>query len=270
MSTDRGQQGRQEVEQHVDIEHRDIDDPASAWAPGTGGTETALPVGGDDGVETGMPAAPEGLYHEVHYGGALTSEAPLGAAPLAEYEPLEDEDWMAVRAPRGVRLRVPTLVLLALLVAAGAFWGGAVVQRHQGSTSSASSLASRLRAGGFAFGGGGTGAGTGGFGGATTVAPAAEGTVTDVQGPTVYLTNAAGDLVKVIIGATTTVSRTGIGAPGALQIGDTAIVRGTAGSDGTVAATSITATASGVSATAGTGSGLAGGPGFGGGAGAGG
>lgn len=270
MSTDRGQQGHQEVEQHVDIEHRDIDDPAAAWAPGAGDTEP-LPAGPGEGVQTGRPVPSEGLYHEVHYGGVATSEAPDGYAPLTEYEPLEDEDWMAVQAPRGVRLRIPTLVLLALLVAAGAFWGGAVAQRHQGSTSTVSALASRLRAGGFPFGGaGGAGAGAGGFGGATTVAPAAEGTVTDVQGTTVYLTNAAGNLVKVIIGPTTTVSRTGIGAPGALQIGDTAIVRGTAGSDGTVAATSITATASGVSATAGTGAGLAGGTGFGGGAGAGG
>lgn len=187
--------------------------------------------------------------------------APPAAAPLLGEE--DEDDWMALPPARGVRVRVPTAVLLALGLAAGGFWAGAVVQRHDGSSASSgtSALAARLRAGGFARSGasGAGGLGAGGLGAAT------RGTVIDVAGPVVALTDSSTSAIdKFRIGPSTTVTRTGDGAPGSLQIGDTVIVRGTAGAGGVIAATSVVATAAGVTA-AGAG-GAAGGAGFAGGA----
>jgi len=166
----------------------------------------------------------------------------------------DDEEW-PVRGPRkGIRMPVPTVLLLAILIAAGGLWGGAALQRSHGSTapSSAASPFAALRGGG-ANGLSGLG-GTGALGGATT------GTVTSVSGSTLYVTNSSGNLVKVTVGPSATVSRNAKSSLGALQVGDTVVVQGSKASDGTVSATSVAATA------AGTTSGF---PGFGAGGGAG-
>ena len=62
----------------------------------------------------------------------------------------DDEEW-PVRGPRkGIRMPVPTMLLLAVLIAAGGLWGGAALQRSHGSTStsSAASPFAALRGGG--------------------------------------------------------------------------------------------------------------------------
>ena len=151
---------------------------------------------------------------------------------------------------------IPTAILIALVVAAGAFWGGAEVQKHDGSRTATATGAAFARRGASLAGGAAGATGFGGTaGGTATSANTTEGTVTEVTGSTLYLTDANGALVKVAIAPTTTVTRTGVGSTGGggLQLGDTAIVRGTKGSDGTWAATSIIATAKGVSATSGFG-----------------
>src|ERR1700677_615939 len=64
------------------------------------------------------------------------------AAPWAEGD--ADEEWPD-RGPRqGLRLSVPTVTLLALLIAAGGIWGGAALQRSQGTTAGSSAAASSL------------------------------------------------------------------------------------------------------------------------------
>jgi hypothetical protein len=87
---------------------------------------------------------------------------------------------------------------------------------------------------------GGTGTGAGALGGATT------GTVTEVSGNTLYVTNASGDLVKVTVGPSATVDRNAPSSLGSLQVGDTVVVEGTKASNGSVSATSVSATAAGV------------------------
>jgi hypothetical protein len=162
-----------------------------------------------------------------------------------------DWDWPARAARRGLRMRVPTAVLIALLIAAGGIWGGAALQRTRssGSSSSASSLASLFS--GLRGRGGTTGTGGGSpFGSA----PTAEGTVTAVEGDVVYLTTSSGGIEKVIIGKTTSLTRTAKVSASGLRQGDTVIVEGTTEKNGSVAATSITASAAGVSALGGLGS----------------
>lgn len=161
-----------------------------------------------------------------------------------------DWEWPAKAARRGLRMRVPTAVLLALLIAAGGIWGGAALQRTRSSASasSGSSLASLFSGRGR---GGTTGAGGGSlFGGA----PAAAGTVTAVEGDVVYLTTSSGGIEKVIVAKTTTLTRTTKISASGLHQGDTVIVEGTTEKNGSVAATSITASAAGVSALGGLGS----------------
>ena len=152
----------------------------------------------------------------------------------------DDEEW-PVRGPRkGIRMPVPTVLLLAILIAAGGLWGGAALQRSHGSTatSSAASPFAALRGGGAndLSGLGGTGA----LGGATT------GTVTSVSGSTLYVTNSSGNLVKVTVGPSATVSRNAKSSLGALQVGDTVVVQGSKASDGSVSATSVSSTAAGI------------------------
>src|SRR3954470_14703098 len=61
-----------------------------------------------------------------------------------------DDEWAAAGPPRGIRLRLPVVALIAVLLVAAGFWGGAVVQKSHGSSGSAGAaagLAARLAAG---------------------------------------------------------------------------------------------------------------------------
>jgi hypothetical protein len=162
----------------------------------------------------------------------------------------ESEEWPNHGPARGIRLSWPIAALLVLLIAGGGIWGGAALQRNQktGTGSLASAFASRIasaRTGGSRLGGGGTG-GTGGFGGLSSSA-AATGTVTEVTGSTLYVTNASGSLVEVKLSPSTTVTRNAKSVLSALQPGDTVVVQGTKQKNGMVTAASVTATAQGVS-----------------------
>ena len=169
-----------------------------------------------------------------------------------------DDDWAgATPAGRGVRIRVLTGSLVLLAVLAGGFWGGVVAEKHHGTGSTAaSSAAARFAAA--ARGASATGSGSSsrfaGLGGAA--APATSGIVTGVVGNTLYVTNSSGALVKVTVGPSTTVTRTQSTGLSGLKTGDTVIVSGTTGSNGTVSATSVRASAQGTPTTGGSGGGF--------------
>jgi len=174
-----------------------------------------------------------------------------------------DEEWV-VQATRGIRLAIPAAALLALVFVAAGFCAGAVLEKnHAGSGGSVAGLAARFRSA--RTGGTGTGTtttGTSGFGfggGGFTSSSAATGTISVVDGDTLYILSAAGSLVKVTLTPSTTVTRNAQATAIDLRPGDTVVVQGTTGTNGDVAASSVAATGPGVSA--------AGGFGFGGGAG---
>jgi hypothetical protein len=160
----------------------------------------------------------------------------------------EPEEWPARGPAKGIRLGWPVAVLLVLLLGGGGIWGGAALQRSQGSGSSTSSLASAIasRFGASRTSGGGTGR-FGGFGGGSSTA-AATGTVTEVKGSTLYVTNAAGNLVVVTLTPSTTVTRNAKTTINGLEPGDTVIVQGTKSKNGSVTASSVADTAQGVTA----------------------
>lgn len=177
-------------------------------------------------------------------------DPPAGALPAPLPEPSihpedPDDQWVtSANAGRAIRVRALTGALVLLLVLAGGFWGGVVAEKHHGSGStSAASLAARFAAARAAAGGGALdfGSGTGGPGsGAVT------GTVIDVQGDAVDISDSSGNIVKVEVGPSTTVTRTAKVAASGLRIGDTVVVTGQSGAGGTVSATAVRATAQGV------------------------
>lgn len=149
-----------------------------------------------------------------------------------------------------------TLALSAALLIAAGFLGGALVQKHNG-TSNTTSAAGNFAAARRAFGGegfpaggpvgggfapGGTNAapnGTSGTSGAGAAqAPAVIGTVSAIKGSTVTVTNFGGRAVRVAVTATTTVTTQGLNNP--LKVGDQVVVYGTSTASGAVTATAIT------------------------------
>jgi hypothetical protein len=199
------------------------------------------PTGSLDPITTTLPVtdgAPLDLF-------ASPSDDAAYGDDVAPADDLEDL-WPSRGPSNALRLRVPTTVLCALVIAAGAFWGGAALQKsHEGAsgTSSLAALARSFRSG--ATGAAGASRAASAFG-ATTAA--ATGTVTAIQGDTVYVTNAAGNLVKVTISPTTTFTRDAKATEAALQPGDTVVVEGSTAKSGVVAASSVAATQAGVTA----------------------
>jgi len=218
-----------------------------------------------------MTEPTEGPFAASDSGGGwqpMTSEVPGTPAPLDFGDADTEVDaWPERPAARGVRLRVPTAVLLALLVAGGAFWGGAALEKSHGSASSGfAGLAARFGRGAAGSAASGSAAttgssatsgsasksttggfgGFGGFGGASTAA--ATGTVTVVEGNTLFVTTSSGSIVKVTVGSTAKVTRNATANAASLKPGDTVVVQGTTSKDGTVTASSVAATEAGVSA----------------------
>jgi hypothetical protein len=187
----------------------------------------------------------------------MTDEYPTIASGLPFPELAEDEpgDEWPVRGPaKGIRLRTPVALLVTALLVAVGFWGGAVAEKnHGGSTASAATgLAARAATGGFAgggFRGGGFGGAAGGAAAGTSAA--ATGTVSVVDGDTLYVLTATGALVKVSLGQSTAVTRNAKTAADALRPGDSVVVQGSAAKNGDVTATSVAATGPGVTTGAG-------------------
>jgi hypothetical protein len=150
-----------------------------------------------------------------------------------------------------------TYFLLAAVGLLGAFSGGAWFQREHGAANVAAASAnpqttglapSGTIAGGAAQGRFGASGGTAPNGGQFAGGGATVGTVKLVDGNSVYVTDQSGNVVKVTAqpGLAVQVSKPGTLAD--LVVGETVIVQGTAGSDGTIAATSIQSGTTGAAA----------------------
>lgn len=132
------------------------------------------------------------------------------------------------RRPRRKLVTPLTATLAAVLIAALGFIGGVQVQKSSADTPSRGG-------GGFARGGGFSP--TGGSSDATV------GTVANVDGKTLYVTDSSGATIRVKTTSNSKIARTAVAKVGAVHPGDTVIVQGTKESSGTVKATSVTATA---------------------------
>jgi uncharacterized protein DUF5666 len=171
-----------------------------------------------------------------------------------------------------------TAVLLALALAAIGFYAGIRVEKGQlaSSTTTLGTGASGSAAGGRAARlGAGAGAGSSGAAGGRAAAlgggggflggggNASFGTVSSVNGNTIYVQTATGNVVKVTLSSATKLTKSQAVSKSALRPGDTVVVQGVTGSGGTISATSVSDSGARASAggSGGSGSGGSGGSG---------
>jgi len=152
----------------------------------------------------------------------------------------ETDEWPEQATSKGFRASWFITVFSALLLLMAGLWLGAYLQRGRASTST-TSLSSLFGSGAS----GGTGAGSL----AKAAAKATTGTVTDIEGHTLYVTTSSGSLVAVKVSSSTTVDRNASTTLAGLKPGDTVTVQGTKEKNGTVEATSVSDTAKGVTST---------------------
>jgi hypothetical protein len=150
---------------------------------------------------------------------------------------VDDIEEMPTRASRRI-VTAWTVVFAALVVAGAGFVAGIQIEKRNAPQAAASGLPPGLRAfengGGFA-GGQLPAAATQGEAGTT-------GTVKLVDGANVYITTSDGSTVKVSTSSSSKVTKSVDAAVSELKAGDTIVVQGTTGADGTIAASSITQT----------------------------
>ncbi len=181
--------------------------------------------------------------------------------PTPIYVDADDEDPEFVPRPRRRAHRF-TYVLGGLALAAIGFYAGVLTQKHEDHNGSSASAASALSAfTGRRGGTGGSGAAAGGVGGAGTANAAGNGfgrfgggtagPVKFVDGSNVYITDANGNVVKVLTNGASTISKTDPATTKDVAPGQTVIVRGTQNSDGSYTATSVTVTPAGAGGGAG-------------------
>ena len=177
-----------------------------------------------------------------------------GSTTLPPTDLAGDWDDDSPLPPRRPKLLTPaSWALVALLIGGGGFVLGAREGRNTAPRAPAApartGTAGAARANGNATGGtasaaagvgangtaGVSGGGGGGGGGATV------GQVQLVDGSNVYVLNSAGNVVKVTVGTTATVTVNKPGTPADFKPGDTVVVQGATDADGNIAATSIAA-----------------------------
>jgi len=172
----------------------------------------------------------------------------------------ESEVWPEQSSSKGFRASWTVTVLVALLLIVSGLSLGAYLQRaHPATASTTAGAGGRFGAGFASAAGAASATGTSSAGSSVT-----SGTVTDIIGNTLYVTNASGALVAVKVTSSTTIDRNASSSLSSLKPGDTVTVQGPTQKNGSVQAATVSATAKGVTSAGGFGG--FGGGGFGGGA----
>lgn len=154
----------------------------------------------------------------------------------------------------GVRVEKGQVGSSSSLTLPTAATGGASGRGSTGASRTGAAGAAGSRGGGFAalFGGGGAAGGAGGAG-------ASFGTIANVKGNTLYVTDATGNVTKVNLSSATKISKSLGVKRSSLHPGDTVVIRGAKNSSGTLVAASVSDSgASGAGLGAGGGGGSSG------------
>jgi hypothetical protein len=161
--------------------------------------------------------------------------------PVLDEPLIEGGEWPDAAAEvqigkRPSRLTPVTGGLLALAIAAVGFVGGVLIEKGQTGSSGGAALPGGLQA----LGGGPVGLAAAQSGGGTTL-----GTVANVTGRTLYVTDAQGNTIKVLTTKGSTVTRSASSKVGDIHPGDSVVIQGQQRRSGTVKAQSIRASAAG-------------------------
>jgi hypothetical protein len=162
------------------------------------------------------------------------TDKPTNSPQDDEWEGLDEED-LEGPAPRR-RMGLLTAALAVLVVGGGAFWAGVLVQKHHDHSlvnTSSVGAAAAARTGRTGTGATNSGAG-GGLGGATV------GQVKLVDGSTIYVTDASGNVLTVSTTGASTYTKQNPATLKDIQPGDTVAIRGIAQSDGSLSAATVT------------------------------
>jgi hypothetical protein len=161
--------------------------------------------------------------------------------PVLDEPLIEGGEWPDAAAEvqigkRPSRLTPVTGGLLALAIAAVGFAGGVLIEKGQTGSSAGGALPGGLSS----LGGGPAGLAAAQSGGGTTF-----GTVANVTGRTLYVTDAQGNTIKVLTTKGSTVTRSASSKVGDIHPGDSVVIQGQQRRSGTVKAQSIRASAAG-------------------------
>lgn len=190
------------------------------------------------------PDAPEHDSEDEHW---VEAES----VPAEEWEEPEEEDELPPR-PRNRFLRPLPIALVAVLIAAAGFLGGVLVQKGSEGSGSAGGLpggASGLPS--FLTEGAGEGSGSeasSGLPASLGGGSAVSGTVSSVDGDTIYVKDSEGNVVAVKAEDGSTISRDSNVGVKKIHPGDSVVVQGSKHGS-TVKASSISATEAGVETT---------------------
>ena len=131
--------------------------------------------------------------------------------------------------------------LMAIAVTAIGFYGGVELEKSKTTSTGASSSALASAAGATRAGGaaarGASGRGPGGFAGASN---GTTGTVSSVDGKTIYLKDSAGDTVKAKLASGATITKSEKVGNGKVYPGDSVVITGTTAKNGEITATAVT------------------------------
>jgi hypothetical protein len=149
----------------------------------------------------------------------------------------DQEPSLAPRRPRRRFFNRRSAALAALITCAAGFYAGIRVEKSQLGSTAAAATSSAQRPGGPGAGGQGGFPGAGRFGGGG--GSASFGTVSSVNGNTIYLTDSTGNTVKVTLSSTTKLTKSLGVSRSALHPGDSVVIQGVRNSSGTLVVTSV-------------------------------
>jgi hypothetical protein len=125
--------------------------------------------------------------------------------------------------------------LAAAITCAAGFYAGVSVEKGQLASAATTPTASASTSGAAP----GSGARAGFPGAARGGGNASIGTVSSVNGKTIYLTDTAGNTVKVTLSSATKITKSQTVSRASIRPGDTVVIQGAKGSNGTLTATSV-------------------------------
>jgi Domain of unknown function (DUF5666) len=159
-----------------------------------------------------------------------------------EWDPPEQDEPTTPGRRRRRWLNRKSAALAAAITCAVGFYAGIRVEKGQlASPATAATTATGSGAAGTGAAGAGAGARAGFLGAARGAggANASIGTVSSVDGNTIYLTDTSGDTVKVTLSSATKVTKNQSVSKTSIRPGDAVVIQGLKGSSGTITATSV-------------------------------